>query len=206
MAVGTRALPLGPARRFDTRIHHRVKLSLRGRYMREDKSEFDCRTADISPGGLALFGASRPPIGERLVLHLDYLGRLEDTEVRHFENGFAVSLLATRYKREKLAARLTGLVRRDASELEASRRHERMIPRRADTEICLEDGHSYPARICDLSASGVALLVTAAPGVGASVVVGAHTRGRVVRTFAGGVAIEFVRLIPLELLDEDLEW
>jgi hypothetical protein len=205
MVVGTNAFSLDQARLFDTRLHHRVKLSLRGRYMREDKSEFDCRTADISPGGLALFGASRPPIGERLVLHLEYLGRLEGSVVRHFENGFAVSLAATRYKREKLATRLTWLAHRDASELEDGRRHERMIPRRVETKISLEDGRSYPARICDLSASGVALNVKAALGVGSSIVVGEHTRGRVVRTLEGGVAIEFLRLIPPELLDEELE-
>ncbi len=205
MAAGRHASNLDQARFFDSRLHHRVKLSLRGRYMREDKSEYDCRTADISPGGLALFGASRPPIGERLVLHLEYLGRLEGTVVRHFENGFAVSLFATRDKREKLATRLTWLAHRDASELEDGRRHERMIPRRVETKICLEDGRSYPARICDLSASGVALLAKAALGIGSLVRIGEHTRGRVVRTFDGGFAIEFLRLIPLELLDEDLE-
>jgi hypothetical protein len=205
MAVGRRAFNLDQARLFDNRLHHRVKLSLRGRYMREDRCEFDCRTADISPGGMALFGPSRPPIGERLVLHLEYLGRLEGAVVRHFENGFAVSLYATRYKREKLATRLTWLAHRDAGELEDGRRHERMIPRRVEINIRLEDGRSYPARICDLSASGVALLVETVVGVGAMVYVGEHTRGRVVRAFEGGVAIEFLRLVPFELLDEDLE-
>jgi CRP-like cAMP-binding protein len=137
------------------------------------------------------------------VLQIEYLGRLEGTVVRHFENGFAVSLLATRRKREKLASWLTWLAERDANELQGGRRQ--MTPRRVETKICHADGRCNPARIRDLSASGVALMVKAAFDIGSSVVVGGHTKGRVVRIFEGGVDIDFLRLIPLELLNENLE-
>ena len=53
------------------------------------------------------------------------------------------------------------------------------------------------ATIVDVSQSGVALALASpvAPPVGTPVTVGA-TKGRVVRLFAQGVAVEFARIVP----------
>ena len=41
-------------RRHDRRRFQRVKVNLLGRFMLEDRHEYPCQTADISPGSAAL--------------------------------------------------------------------------------------------------------------------------------------------------------
>jgi len=62
------------------------------------------------------------------------------------------------------------------------------------------------AVIVDVSQSGVALSLTqtATVPVGTPVTVGA-TRGRVVRLFANGLAVEFTRVIPTNEFSDDVE-
>ena len=59
-------------------------------------------------------------------------------------------------------------------------------------------------RVRDLSRSGVALEADRIPAVGAVVSVG-RMKGHVVRILDQGMAVQFVRLVPLEMFDDEIE-
>ncbi len=190
--------------RRDRRRHQRVRISLLGRYMLADRREFPCQTIDMSPGGVSLAVPIRAEIGERIVVYLDNVGRIEGTVARHLEDGFALNLNVPLRKREKLADQLTWLANRTALGMPEDRRHERIEPRIRRTTMKLADGQEYPVKIIDVSLSGVALQVNYKPDIGALVTIGS-TLGRVVRQFDGGLAIEFTRLLPEAHFDEDIQ-
>jgi hypothetical protein len=93
------------------RRDQRLKVTLRGRYMLADGREYPCRTVDISAGGVAIVGAIRGKIGERVIVYLDRVGRIEGTIVRHFDGCFAITLRASALKREALKAEIARLVK-----------------------------------------------------------------------------------------------
>jgi hypothetical protein len=77
------------------------------------------------------------------------------------------------------------------------------MPRETQTEITLEDGTQYTCRIMDLSLSGAAIDVEVRPAIGTPLRLG-NMRGRVVRHFVEGVAIEFLSLQSRDTLREFL--
>jgi hypothetical protein len=101
-----------------------------------------------------------------------------------------MSVQATERKRDKLAAKLTWLANKNELKLPEDRRHERIVPRQRNAEARLEDGRAYRTRIIDLSLSGAAIELDVRPAIGTVVWLG-NMRGRVVRHFEDGVAIEF---------------
>lgn len=190
--------------RSDKRRHQRVKISLLGRYMLADRREFPCQTIDMSPGGVALAAPMRAELGERVVVYLDNVGRIEGKVSRHMEDGFALELNVPLRKREKLADQLTWLANRAALGMPEDRRHERIEPRIRRATMRMENGEEYPVKLIDVSLSGAAMHVTIRPKMGALVTVG-ETVGRVVRHFDGGIALEFTRLLPEAHFDEDIK-
>ncbi len=191
------------ARSSDRRRHQRVKLTLLGRYMLEDRREFPCQTIDMSPGGMALFAPIKAPIGARIIVDLDEIGRIEGVAARHIENGFALALNVTPIKREKLADQLTWLANRHTLGLPEDRRHERIEPRNARSTLILSDGREYLIKLLDVSLSGAAMKADVKPPMGSIVTVG-RTQGRVVRHFETGIAVEFMRTMPAETFDESV--
>ncbi|MNL27710.1 PilZ domain protein [compost metagenome] len=77
------------------------------------------------------------------------------------------------------------------------------MPRNTLTELTLEDGSRYSCRLMDLSLSGAAVDVEIRPVIGTPVRLG-NMRGRVVRHFMEGVAIEFASVQSREALTEFL--
>ncbi len=191
-----------PAR--DRRRHQRVAVSVMGRYMLSNRQEFPCQSIDMSPGGLALAAPVRGAIGERVIVYLDVLGRVEGTITRHIEDGFAIALNMSVNKRDKIADQLTWLANRAKLGLPEDRRHERIEPRKRSNILRLRDGREYLVRLVDISLSGVALNTDIKPPLGELVTIG-NTPGRVIRHFEGGVAIEFSRLLSPDRFDEAVE-
>lgn len=177
----------------EKRDFQRVAIDLSGRLMLENREEYDCRVVDMSPGDVRLSTSALPRPGERVIAYIEHLGRLEGTviEVRDLE--FIIELHATERKREKLAAQLTWIANKHELGLPEDRRHERVSPRQSRSELTLDDGRKYPCRIIDLSLSGAAVDIEVRPALGTPVTLG-HMRGRVVRQFREGVAIEFLAL------------
>jgi len=191
------------AGRHELRRHQRVKVRLTGQFMRQDRHEFPCATIDISPGGIAFESEASGEIGERIIAYLNQVGRVEGTVARHFYGGFAIQMKLPPLKREKLADQLTWLANRQILGMPEDRRHERIEPRNRSTTLTMAGGRQHLARIIDISRSGVALTVDAEPPIGAPITVGARP-AQVVRLFQGGIAVEFNRLIPEEMFDENL--
>lgn len=187
----------------DRRRHQRVRLSLLGRFMLENRREYPCQTLDMSPGSCALIAPVVGAIDERVVAYIDHVGRIEGKVARHYDGGFAMSILSTPRKKDKLAAKLTWLANRYHLNLAEDRRHERITPSTSIIRALLPDGREYAARILDLSLSGAGLGMEARPPIGSVIRVGI-IRATVVRHSEDGVAIEFAVLQTPESLEEGL--
>ena len=170
-----------------------VELTLFGRFMMQDKREFPCQVQSMSSGSATLITPHIGDIGERIIAYVDHVGRLEGKIIRVFNGGFAMTVNATTHKRDKLAAKITWIANRHELSLPEDRRHERIAPSRNITQIKLEDGRNYDVRIIDLSLSGAAIEMDVRPAIGTLMWLG-NMRGRVVRHFDEGVAIEFAIL------------
>jgi hypothetical protein len=162
--------------------------------MLASRQEYPCQSIDMSPGGLALVAPVKGLIGERIVIYLEHVGRIEGQIVRHTELGLALSIAATIRKRDRLASQLTWLANRHSLGLPEDRRHERIVPRHTAVLVKTADGRDVTARLIDVSLSGAALKLSDPPVIGTVITLG-KTPGRVVRSFEGGVAVEF--LLPL---------
>jgi hypothetical protein len=196
-SVASRANP-SERRRFQ-----RVSVELFGRYMLQNRKDFPCRSVDLSPGGLLLCAPVIGAVGERVVVYLDQVGRLEGEITRLLTDGFAMSVVATSRKRDKLAAQLTWLANRRALGLPEDRRHERVTPRVTRSTLHFPNGQSFPARIIDVSVSGAAISSDERPPLGSSIRLG-NTPAKVVRLFEGGIAIEFLRPLSDDQMTPDI--
>src|SRR5688572_6718988 len=168
-------LPLSEERRR----FQRVRVNLLGRYMLSDRREFPCQVVDMSPGGMALVAPVGAKPGERVIAYIDHVGRLEGSVIRAFPNGFAMTIVATPRKRDKLAAQLTWLANRHILGLPEDRRHGRLVPKNPQTTLILPSGVTVACRIIDVSLSGAAVATEARPPVGSLVTLG-RTQARIV--------------------------
>ncbi|AYG66327.1 MULTISPECIES: PilZ domain-containing protein [unclassified Rhizobium] len=193
----------GNAVRGDQRTFQRVPINMQGRLMLANYEEFECLVTEMSPGDLYVTCVGRPRADERVIAYIDHLGRVEGNVVAVDGRGFSMSINATERKREKLAAQLTWLANKHELGLPEDRRHDRLTPRDVRSELTLDDGTKYVCRIMDLSLSGAAVDVEVRPAIGTPVRLG-NMRGRVVRHFVEGVAIEFLSLQSRETLREFL--
>jgi hypothetical protein len=189
----------------ERRRHSRVKVRLPGQFMRENRREYPCITIDMSTGGVAFAADERVDIAERIIAYLSHVGRVEGRVVREFQGGFAIAMKLPPLKRERLADQLTWLANRQELGMPEDRRHERIRPRKVRTTLILPTGREVIASIVDLSRSGVSLSLATpvAPPVGTPVTVGA-TKGRIVRLFASGLAVEFARVVPENEFNDDI--
>lgn len=188
----------------ERRRHNRVEIALLGRYMLADHQEYPCQTLDISPGDAAVVAPVRGGVGERVVVYLEHLGRIEGKITRHTPLGFAMRITAPIRKRDKIASQLTWLANRTALGLPEDRRHERIIPRNPEV-ILKREGRSegVPARLIDVSMSGAAVSVESRMPIGTGVSLG-RTPGKVVRHFQGGIAVEFFLSLSPDKFDENI--
>jgi hypothetical protein len=98
----------------DRRRFRRVAVTLFGRFMRENREEYLCQVTQMSAGGMALLAPEKCEEGERIVAYLDHVGRIEGIVVRVVEGGFAVRILASAAKRERIVNLLTWLINQES--------------------------------------------------------------------------------------------
>jgi hypothetical protein len=187
----------------ERRRHQRVKVVLLGRFMLENREEYPCQTLNMSPGGVAVLAPVKGRPGERVVMYIEHLGRLEGQVARVFDLGFAVMLSATKRKQDKLADQLTWLANRHDLGLPEDRRHDRIVPRQTGTIMRLADGREVGVRIIDISLSGTAISSAVVPPLGTPVTIGRQAC-KVVRHFEGGFAVEFLRALNIAEFDESI--
>jgi hypothetical protein len=199
------AVALKPRQRTaERRRHHRVSIALLGRYMLPNRQEYPCQTVDMSPGGVLLVAPVKAPVGERVVVYLEDIGRIEGEIARHVPDGFAVAISATVRKRDKLASQLTWLANREILGLPEDRGHERIVPRQLTTIMRLANGRELAVRLIDVSRSGAAVSMEKPLDIGTALTLG-RTAGRVVRQFQGGIAVEFNLPISPDRFDENIK-
>jgi hypothetical protein len=201
MALRSAAFARARSRPIERRRHHRVRVALLGRYMLANRQEYACQTTDMSPGGLSLLAPVRGAVGERIVIYLEHIGRIEGEITRYTSEGFALSFSATIRKRDKIASQLTWLINRHSLGLPEDRRHERITPRNPAVEMKLDDGRSVAVRLIDVSLSGAAVSTEEKLPLGLGVTLG-RTAGKVVRHFQGGIAIEFSSQLAADRFDD----
>ena len=194
------AQPILALKPMERRRHQRVPVILRGRYMLPDRSEYPCQTINMSPGGVAVHAPVKGEIGDRVVIYLDQVGRVEGLIARVFETGFALAMTVPPMKREKLADQLTWLTNRQALGMREDRRHERIEPLHKRSTLHV-GGREIPVRLIDISLSGAAMTCDFKASIGTPVVIGA-TPAKIVRVFEGGVAVEFVRIFDPETFSD----
>jgi hypothetical protein len=147
----------------------------------------------MSAGGMAVISPVACQTGERIVAYLDNLGRIEGIVARPFEGGFAVRILASLYKRERIANLLTWLVNQKSLGLGEERKHERIVPRVNASKLIMPNGDVHNCRVIDVSLSGASVACVPRPPLGTMVILG-RMRGRVVRHHEQGIALQFVEL------------
>ncbi len=172
--------------------------------MLADNQEYACQTLNMSPGGAALIAPVSGRIGERVICYLDHFGRIEGQISRVFDGGFAIAFTVPPSKREKLADQLTWHANRSALGVPEGRLHHRIVPKKLRSVLHLTDNRKVEVEIIDLSISGAALRCAAKVEVGGLVTLG-HRPSRVARASDSMIAVEFLRLIPIEAFDETIE-
>jgi PilZ domain len=195
------AAPKLASRPIERRRHARVKVALLGRYMLANRTEYPCQSVDMSVGGLLLTAPVKGKIGERIIVYLEQIGRIEGDIARHTPDGFGMTVLATSRKREKLAAQLTWLANRSALGLPEDRRHDRVQPKLSRIMLTLADGSQLPVKLVDMSLSGASFSADVRLMITDLVTLG-KTQARVMRKFEGGYAVEFRQAFKVESIDQ----
>ena len=188
----------------ERRNFQRVSVRIYGRFMLEDRTEHACEVVNMSPGDVSLKTDRIGEPGEKIIAYIDHIGRIEGVLTRRMEDGFAMTIIASERKKEKLAAQLTWLANKHELDLPEDRRHERVAPRNPLSVLQLADGRQYQCRIIDLSLSGAAIEIEVRPAIGVQVILGTM-RGQVVRHFEDGIAIEFAAVQKPETLEAAFE-
>ncbi len=187
------------------RQQKRVRLRLPGRCMLANRLERACTTIDLAACGVAVECGDRGQIGAHIVAYINQLGRVEGEIARQLQNGFAFKIAAPPRKIEKLGTRIGWLVQRDVFGAPDNRRQERVEADEGQIIVTTPDGEEHVATLIDVSGDGAAMNVAIAPPIGSPVTVG-QRRARVVRHFAGGIAVRFQNLLRLRQRSRDPEF
>ena len=192
--------PIAAARPKDDRRYQRVPVLLHGRFMLPNRTEHECVVTDMSPGGARLRAGDKGLINDRVVAYVETIGRIEGSIVRHTEDGFAMTILGTARRRDKLASQLTWLTNRGELGLPEDRRHERYVPRNPVARLTTTSGAEVTVRLIDVSLSGAAFSTDIAFEKGDPIMLN-QTPARIVRIFDRGVACEFTRMPSADAFD-----
>src|SRR4029078_11700812 len=117
------AVEVAPSR-AERRNFQRVRVKIYGRFMLEDRTEHPCQVVDMSPGNVAFRTDRIGMPGEKVIAYIDHIGRIEGVVTRTLQDGFAMTVIASDRKKDKLAAQLTWLVNKQQIDLPRHRRHE----------------------------------------------------------------------------------
>src|ERR1041385_6681623 len=160
-----------------------------------------CRTSRVSPYQMHISVPVLGPVGERVVTYFGDFGNIDGWITNLTEGGFLLDLELPRQRREKFAAQLTWLKKRqeDAAVIDA-RAQRRIVPKNPHSTLIFGDGTTLNCLIIDVSPSGVAVSADVEPEAGMRLAVG-RCVGTVVRTFLEGFAVQFDFLQPIEALE-----
>lgn len=182
-------------------VAKRLPVELPGRVMLSDRFEMPCMAISISNLEVEIVSPRQGKIGERIVCYIEHIQRIEAEITEIAADSFVAKILNNaRGARDKTAARVRWVLEKDR--LGENRRSERLDPVRKAVELKIDDLH-HKARLVDVSVTGAAIATNERPRVGSLLTVG-HTRARVVRHLADGIAVEFVMPLPVGTFDENV--
>ena len=163
-------------------------------------AERRCEVTAIDPD-CALFLTPEPlPEGTPLVAYIEEIGRVDGTAGEPAGNGQWVNFTFDENRQPRFVRHLRWLIRRERGLAAAERRHTRFEPRDRSARFSLPGGREEACEVIDISLSGAGVKSRAKPSIGSPVMLG-RMKGRVVRHFPEGFAIEL--LTPLERSDLD---
>ena len=157
-----------------------------------DRRVFRCRAVNLSTRAIALATTVEVKLGDRVIAHIDHLGKLEGSVLRILRGGFVMSIAADETEGEQLGAKIEWLGRHKNFDASDQRGAMRYRPTTTFTTIILADGSVESCEILDLSVTGAAISAKTVPAIGEILAVGSLV-GRVVRRFRGGFGVQFVQ-------------
>jgi hypothetical protein len=190
LAAAARRLTAAQVGLRERRRFRRMPITVTGRLLDTFGREHDCRSADISPGDVRIAAVNLPPIGERVVIYLEGIGRVSGKVARKCGEGeVAVIFDFSAHKREKMAEQLTLIINRDLG-IEAPVRPT-IRDGAQHIKLEFETGEAYEGEVVDFSLAGISIKSKRPPPlIGVWVRVG-NVYGRVARLIEGGFAIDF---------------
>ena len=169
-----------------------------------NRREFACRTSRISPYQMLVEAPVIGQVGDRVISYFGELGRLDGWVTDVSATRFLIEIAVTRQVRERLAAKLAWLEKKQKNEVVDARAMRRLIPDNPHTNLIFADGSTLNCFVIDVSPSGVAISADAEPEVGTRLAVG-RAVGQVVRRFNEGFAVQFDRLIEPAALEKMIQ-
>lgn len=177
----------------------RVIVNIGGRFSLADRRNaqgerrvFACRAVNLSPRAIAFASPVIGKVGERVIAHIDHLGKLDGAVVRELTRGFVMSISASEEERDKLAGKIEWLAKYKDHDASDQRADKRIVPSNPYSWIMLGDGRIETCLVLDFSVSGAAISAETMPKIGTVLAVGKIV-SRVVRHFDGGFAVRFVQ-------------
>jgi len=176
----------------------RIIANIAGRFMlsnrrdaRGERRVFACRAVNLSSRAIALASPITAKLGDRVIAHIDHLGKLEGCVIRELERGFVMGISASPEEQDRLIDKIVWLDKHKNHEVPDKRGDGRMVPANPYSRMMLADGHQETCLVLDVSVSGAAISANTVPEMGTVVAIGSIV-GRVVRHFEGGFAVQFL--------------
>lgn len=172
----------------ERRLHSRVHVPLKARFLGADGVERPCLVINISAGGALLRAKTTPAEKEAVVLYVDEIGRFEGKVVRAGKHSFAVDYRGRRAKSKRTADALTMTLHSEGARTD--RRATPRIKQESHASVILENGEEQPCSILDISLTGASIEIEPRPPLGAKIILGKMS-AKVVRRHEKGVGVVF---------------
>lgn len=170
---------------------------------RGNRRQFACRVVNISPHAMTLAAPVNGAIRERVITYSNEFGKLEGVITRLLNRGFIMTIASTDEGRTRLTDKIDQYEQIKNHDLFDRRKHKRIIPKNPHSTLTLADGSVLGCFIIDMSVSGIAVSADIELKIGTSLAVG-ELVGRVIRHFADGFAVRFIKLQDLGRLEKRL--
>jgi len=187
----SRNLPPEPPSSFALNLSGRYKIL--NWYDREGRQrEFACRTLNISPWSMVLAAPVIGTRGRRVLVNLEQIGEIEGSIAGAKSQSFELAIDAPEARRADLEHMLRWLKTRQDDGLLEKRSGMRTKPSTPHSTVLLHNGTVVPCFVIDMSPTGVAVSANFDPQIGQPLAVG-KVVGRVIRRFAEGFAVQFLK-------------
>lgn len=159
-----------------------------------------CEVTAIDPDGARVLTAEPVCAGTPVIAHIEEVGRVDGVAGEAAEDGFWLEFSFLGPRRARFIRHLRWLIQKERGQAAEERRHTRFQPSETSARITFPGGREQVVEVLDISLSGAGIKSRTKPSIGSPLTLG-RMRGRVVRHFENGFAIEF--LTPLERSDLD---